>query len=216
MPLIIASPWSRGGCVCSQVFDHTSVLQFLETFLTHKTGTKVEEPNISRWRRTVCGDLTSAFQSFQGDKVAALEPPSRDAFLEEIHRAQFKHLPAGYRALTREEIEQIRRDPAGSPFMPRQEAGVRRSCALPYELAVEGGLNEERTLFTIRFKARKELFGARSAGSPFTVYARTGAGRCRSEITRSPRAGTGGFVERCRVRGWHLPPAGLWTQRILS
>ena len=65
VPMIIASPWSRGGCVCSQVFDHTSVLQFLEKFLTHKTGKKVEEPNISRWRRTVCGDLTSAFQSFQ-------------------------------------------------------------------------------------------------------------------------------------------------------
>ena len=60
VPMIIASPWSRGGCVCSQVFDHTSVLQFLERLLTHKTGRKVEEPNISQWRRTVCGDLTSA------------------------------------------------------------------------------------------------------------------------------------------------------------
>jgi phospholipase C len=176
VPLIIASPWSRGGCVCSQVFDHTSVLQFLETFLTHKTGTKVEEPNISRWRRTVCGDLTSAFQSFHGDKVATLEPPPRDAFIEQIHRAQFKDLPAGYHALTSEEIEQIRGNPGASPLLPRQEAGVRRSCALPYELAVEGELNNERTHFTIRFEARKELFGARSAGSPFTVFARTASG----------------------------------------
>ena len=47
VPMIIASPWSRGGCVCSQVFDHTSVLQFLERLLTHKTGRQVEEPNIS-------------------------------------------------------------------------------------------------------------------------------------------------------------------------
>ena len=31
VPLIIASPWSRGGCVCSQAFDHTSVIQFIET-----------------------------------------------------------------------------------------------------------------------------------------------------------------------------------------
>ena len=66
VPMIIASPWSRGGCVCSQVFDHTSVLQFLERLLSKKTGQKIDEPNISLWRRTVCGDLTSAFQGYDG------------------------------------------------------------------------------------------------------------------------------------------------------
>jgi phospholipase C len=54
VPAIIISPWSRGGKVCSQVFDHTSVIRFLETW------TGVQEPNISAWRRQVCGDLTSA------------------------------------------------------------------------------------------------------------------------------------------------------------
>ena len=38
VPLVIASPWSRGGYVRSQVFDHTSLLQFLEVFLSHKTS----------------------------------------------------------------------------------------------------------------------------------------------------------------------------------
>ncbi|HEY2841219.1 MAG TPA: phospholipase C, phosphocholine-specific, partial [Pirellulales bacterium] len=42
VPLVIASPWSRGGSVCSQVFDHTSPLQFLEKLLSHKTGKKIE------------------------------------------------------------------------------------------------------------------------------------------------------------------------------
>jgi len=176
VPMIIASPWSRGGCVCSQVFDHTSVLQFLETFLTHKTGTKIEESNISRWRRTVCGDLTSAFQSSHQDQVKGVESRPRDAFIEEIHRAQFKDLPTGYRVLTTEEIERIRRDPTVSSLLPRQETGVRRSCPLPYELAVDGSLNDERTRFTIRFQARKEIFGERSAGSPFAVYARIASG----------------------------------------
>jgi phospholipase C len=176
VPLIIASPWSRGGCVCSQVFDHTSVLQFLETFLTHKTGARVEESNISRWRRTVCGDLTSAFQASPNDNGSGLESPPRDAFLQEIHRAQFKKDPAGYRVLTAEDIEQIRHDPAVSPLLPRQETGVRRSCALPYELVVDGSLNDERSRFKIRFEVRKELFGERSAGSPFVVYARTAPG----------------------------------------
>ena len=55
VPCIIVSPWTRGGRVCSQVFDHTSVIRFLENW------TGVKEPNISAWRRQVCGDLTSAF-----------------------------------------------------------------------------------------------------------------------------------------------------------
>ena len=72
VPLVIASPWSRGGCVCSQVFDHTSILQFLEKFLSHKTGRPIRETNINAWRRTVCGDLTSVFRPDNGeqDRVA--------------------------------------------------------------------------------------------------------------------------------------------------
>ncbi len=55
VPAFLISPWSRGGRVCSQVFDHTSVTRFLEAW------TGVMNPNISAWRRQVCGDLTSAF-----------------------------------------------------------------------------------------------------------------------------------------------------------
>jgi len=55
VPTILVSPWTRGGYRCSQVFDHSSVIRFLETW------TGVQEPNISAWRRQVCGDLTSAF-----------------------------------------------------------------------------------------------------------------------------------------------------------
>jgi phospholipase C len=176
VPTLIASPWSRGGCVCSQVFDHTSVLQFLEKLLTHRTGKKVEEPNLSAWRRAICGDLTAAFQSSGEDKGPLPAFPPRDAFLEEIHRAQFKDLPADYHVLSREEIEQIRRDSRTSPLLPRQEPGVRRSCALPYQLAVDGSLNDDRTRFTIRFEAGKDTFGERSAGCPFVVYALTAKG----------------------------------------
>ena len=55
VPMTVVSPWSIGGHVNSQVFDHTSVIQFLERW------TGVREPNISNWRRTACGDLTSTF-----------------------------------------------------------------------------------------------------------------------------------------------------------
>ena len=96
VPLIIASPWSRGGCVCSQVFDHTSPLQFLERLLTCKTGKEVKEMNINLWRRTVCGDLTSVLQNRAANETKAA-PLSAETVIEGIHRAQFKDLPTGYK-----------------------------------------------------------------------------------------------------------------------
>jgi phospholipase C len=59
------SPWTAGGWVSSERFDHTSVLQFLEAF------TGVREPNISDWRRRSFGDLTSAFRF----RDTPLKPP---------------------------------------------------------------------------------------------------------------------------------------------
>ena len=53
VPLLVVSPFSRGGYVCSDTFDHTSQLRFIET----RFGVKA--PNISAWRRSVTGDLTS-------------------------------------------------------------------------------------------------------------------------------------------------------------
>jgi phospholipase C len=55
VPMLIISPFSRGGFVSSDMFDHTSVLRFLET----RFGAEV--PNLSAWRRATVGDLTTAF-----------------------------------------------------------------------------------------------------------------------------------------------------------
>lgn len=54
VPMLIISPFSRGGFVSSDLFDHTSVLRFLETLFG------AEVPNLSAWRRATVGDLTSA------------------------------------------------------------------------------------------------------------------------------------------------------------
>ena len=59
VPMTVISPWSRGGWVNSQVFDHTSVLRFLEVW------TGVREPNISAWRRCPPSSATSARGSRQ-------------------------------------------------------------------------------------------------------------------------------------------------------
>jgi phospholipase C len=56
VPCILVSPWTAGGWVSSEAFDHTSVLQLLERF------TGVREPNISEWRRKSFGDFTSALR----------------------------------------------------------------------------------------------------------------------------------------------------------
>jgi phospholipase C len=161
VPLLVASPWSRGGYVNSQVFDHTSVLQFLERFLRHKTGEKIEETNISAWRRTVCGDLSSVFRPYHGEKTGLPAFVEKNAFIESVHKAQFRQLPAGYKKMIKDE---------GARFKPEQERGVRPSCALPYELYAEGRLSDDKKTFEIKLRAGKDVFGAESAGSPFIVY----------------------------------------------
>ena len=50
-------PSPPAGWVCSDIFDHTSQLRFLEA----RFG--VTAPNISAWRRSVTGDLTSTLTS---------------------------------------------------------------------------------------------------------------------------------------------------------
>lgn len=81
-PTILVSPWSRGGQVCSQLFDHTSVLQFMERCFG------VAEPNISPWRRAVCGDLTSAFDFAHPEAAPARgHLPVTDDFRERVARS---------------------------------------------------------------------------------------------------------------------------------
>jgi phospholipase C len=55
VPMLVCSPWTRGGYVDSNVYDHTSMLRFLGAW------TGVKPVNITSWRESVTGDLTSAF-----------------------------------------------------------------------------------------------------------------------------------------------------------
>jgi phospholipase C len=136
--------------VCSQVFDHTSVLQLLERVC------KVRETNISAWRRTVCGDLTTAFRPFRaGEGVEETLPyPKREEVLEQIHKAQYQPLPEAWK------------DPA--PTMPKQEPGARKSLALPYELSAEATV--QNGALALLLVAGNKRFGRRAAGGAFHVY----------------------------------------------
>ena len=68
VPMLVLSPFSRGGHVASQVFDHTSQLRFLE----ERFGVKA--PNISAWRRKTAGDLTSTLHMGTADTTAPKLP----------------------------------------------------------------------------------------------------------------------------------------------
>jgi phospholipase C len=170
VPMVVASPWSRGGYVNSQVFDHTSSLQFLEKFLTKKTGKQIEEPNISKWRRTVCGDLTSVFKPYKGEKIDLPDTLEKDRFIESIHKAKFTNLPTGYKKLSKQEIEQINKDPQSLAYTAAQEKGIRPANALPYEIYADGILSADKKTFEILLKAGNNIFEKNAAGVPFTVY----------------------------------------------
>jgi len=171
VPLVIASPWSRGGKVCSQVFDHTSIIQFLEEFTSHKSKKKVRETNITEWRRTVCGNISTVFQPFDASAYQKPQPVNREEILTTIHKAQFKDVPANFKVLNASEIEKINANPTGSPFLPKQEPGTRPSVALPYELYVDGALSTDKGSFEVRMHAGNKAFGPKSAGAPFIIYA---------------------------------------------
>lgn len=171
VPLVVASPWSRGGAVCSEIFDHTSVLQFLENFVSHKAGKEIKEENISEWRRTVCGDLSSVFKPYNGETVQAPEPVKKNDHIELITNAQFKEPPSGFKPLTKEEIEAVNKNPLSSKVMPKQEKGIRPARPLPYQLYADGKVSDDKKKITVSFTAKKDVFGERSAGSPFLVYA---------------------------------------------
>lgn len=78
VPMLVISPWSKGGRVSSRLSDHTSVIRFLETWLTVKgrDANSVKCTNISEWRRAVFGDLTETIGLNAGFSVTNFEKSS--------------------------------------------------------------------------------------------------------------------------------------------
>lgn len=134
VPMIVVSPWSKGGWVNSQVFDHTSLIRFMEARFADDHPDLVES-NITPWRRAVTGDLTTAFdfKNPNGSKQIVLPPTS--AFLPE----DFVRHP---------DLAVV---PPARQTLPEQEPGVRPARALPYELEVYGWLHEADGAFYLTF-----------------------------------------------------------------
>jgi phospholipase C len=114
VPMFVVSPWSTGGWVCSETFDHTSIIRLIEA----RFG--VREPQITPWRRTVCGDLTSAFDfSTTVGRMPTL--PDTTAWKPFDDKRHPSYHPA----------------PPAQGSMPRQEPGTRAARAIGYDLSVE-------------------------------------------------------------------------------
>lgn len=140
VPLTIVSPWTRGGFVVSEVFDHTSILRFIEKRFN------IDIPNISEWRRAVAGDLTSAFD-FENPDYSFPDLPSTVGIAEESI-VQCDTLPK-----PQVPVEQT---------YPTQEPGVRKARVLPYLFKVNESfeINENDAAITISIEALGKQGGA--------------------------------------------------------
>lgn len=176
VPLVVASPWSRGGYVNSQIFDHTSTLMFLEKFLTRKTGKKIICPLISDWRRAVCGDLTSTFRPYNGEEIPLPDFEERNTVITNIQDKKNKPAQLVPDPLSKDKIEKINKYSSGSSeissFMPQQEKGTKPACALPYQLYAECILGDNGYNILLEFRAARPDFkhDMEPIGAPFNVY----------------------------------------------
>ncbi|MGP3980135.1 phosphocholine-specific phospholipase C [Streptomyces sp. KR80] len=157
VPMLVVSPWSTGGYTCSETFDHTSIVRFME----RRFG--VQEPNISPWRRAVCGDLTSAFDFARTETTPAELPPTDGYFPPDRERHPDFLAPA----------------PAVGT-MPRQEPGAKPTRPLAYAPYVDGSADISTGKYRLTFS------GGPDAGAQFYV---TAANRTDAPWTFTTEAG---------------------------
>lgn len=188
VPTLVVSPWSTGGYVCSEVFDHTSIIQFME----RRFG--VHEPHISPWRRAICGDLTSAFDfSLKHTKHAPL--PSTDA----------------YRPADQERHSSYTHSPPASPALPKQEKGAKPTRPLPYAPLVSASVKPSVGNIKLTFTPGDEagacflVTSANRDDGPWTYTAEAGK-KISDTWSTGPSGGTydltvhgpNGYLRACR------------------
>ncbi len=198
VPMMIVSPWTRGGWVNSQLFDHTSVLRFLEA----RFG--VQEPNISAWRRAVCGDLTSAFDF--DIPLQARRDTSWVASLPDV---------GDYLAQSDAICKSAPQAPiGGTQAAPQPEPGTRPARALPYRIDVEttgSGLRllndgSVAAVFVIRGLAKSPMHYTVGAGHRHDID-------CQADAYTFTLTGPNGFY-----RGYHAagPEARLASRVVMQ
>lgn len=184
VPMIVASPWSMGGWACSETFDHTSIIRFME----QRFG--VKSPNISQWRRTVCGDLTSAFD-FSRSGSASVTLPDTSSYKPTDHSRHPDYIPA----------------PPAVNSMPQQEPGTKPSRPLGYALDVVVKVNgaaltahwDNKGALGAHIQVRSNLLPA----APYSYTVGAGAG-----LDASWALGSEYDVQMHGPAGWYRRHAG--------
>ncbi|MGW6280145.1 phosphocholine-specific phospholipase C [Kribbella sp. NPDC055071] len=125
VPMLVVSPWSTGGYTCSETFDHTSIIRFME----RRFG--VHEPNIAPWRRAVCGDLTSAFD-FDTKTTRPTQLPDTSSYQPPDDKRHPDYVPT----------------PPAVGTVPAQERGCRQTRPLPYAPIVDGAVADSKYKLT--------------------------------------------------------------------
>jgi len=133
VPFLAISPWSKGGFVNSQLFDHTSLIKFIEK----RFG--VVEPNLSPWRRAVAGDLTSVF-NFANPNDVHDKLQNTVRFLPPVPELEGGNVDAFVPTLDTVIVG-----------IPAQEKGVRPARSLPYELNVHAKVNTSARTVVLKF-----------------------------------------------------------------
>jgi phospholipase C len=161
VPCFVVSPWSRGGWVCSQVFDHTSVIQFIEK----RFG--VTETHITPWRRAISGDLTTALNFKLADPVPP-NLPNTDNFVSFVTGGELTPVTP---AVIQAGAQPAPNIPVAVPAvqsMPTQEPGQRLARALPYRLHTDATADIAAQTVSIAFEntgAVGAFFHVRSAAA---------------------------------------------------
>lgn len=174
VPMVIASPWSKGGWVNSEVFDHTSTLQFLEYFIQKKFNKSVIEENISSWRRLICGNLTSAFRAVPDIKKPNLDFVNRDQYVDRIYNAKSKSLPGNYQQVSEANIKQFRNNLSINTGLGIQEEGTKPACAIPYDIDVN--FTKGSSTIAFLFEIKGNLPQTKVVGVPFQLISHTAYG----------------------------------------
>ncbi|MGD0066438.1 MAG: phospholipase C, phosphocholine-specific [Streptosporangiaceae bacterium] len=142
VPMMICSPWTRGGYVDSNVYDHTSMLQFLATW------TGVKPANVTPWRASVTGDLTTAFDFKRPDFSIPGNIPTLDQTW----------------ALTQLTGGSTTPPAEGDQKMPAQEPGTRPHRPTNYQLHADVTVNRTTSQVTAA------LTNTGTVGASFAVY----------------------------------------------
>ena len=142
VPMYVVSPWSKGGWVNSETFDHTAVGRFIEKRFD------ITVPAISPWHRKMCGDLTSCFDfSMDGDRSF---PPLPDA--------------KGSTTALAEHLKRPKLLPPRTAEQRFQEPGLRRARPLGYAPHVDARIEGRTAMLT--------FINDGTVGTTFHVYDR--------------------------------------------